>query len=241
VRKRLSILLLALCGLLFVNGCTISRETFEKDAKEFAQKQGATLPQFEKAADPEGRIAKLAQKLLQDDQVRNAIYEEAVEERTAWSSKRIMEGNWYGKFSSRGLSRLSLSEKQYFLALAKDIILSTPKEECATGNLSFQIAASKVASSQMEQFLELQESAVKLGSVNRTRKKRPTKTEIFVAATALAAKARERYSDEELGTLILPIMEKGKSGICAFGPPLINLILELDPKYQQILIDELIK
>lgn len=240
MRQRQSILLLALCTLLFVTGCTISRETFEKDALAFAQKQGVILPQFNNDADPE-RGSKLAQKLLQDDQVRNAMYVEAVEERTAWSSKSIMEGYWYGKFFRRGISWLSLSEKQRSLILMRDTILLMPKENCTSGSLSFQMNAAKVPPSQIDRFLELSESAVKLGSVNKTSKNAPTPTEVFIAATALMVKARERYSDEELGKLISPLIEKQKSAMCTAMPPLINLVLELDPKYQQILVDGLIK
>lgn len=239
--KRLSILLLALCSLLFVNGCTISRETFEKDAQAFAQRQGATLPQFEKKADPEGRLAKFVQTLLQDEQVRNAMYEEAVEERTAWSSKSIMEGNWYGKFYSRGIHRLSLSEKQHFLALLRETVLSMSKEECSSQNVYAWFNLAKLQPFQLDRYLELQEATVKLGCVNKTRKERPTKTEIIIAAMALAAKAKERYSDEELGNFVSPIIAKEKTAMCTALPPMISLMLELDPKYQQTLFDELVK
>ncbi len=232
-----SLIFALLLSTVFFAGCAVSKEKFNKDIDALAENP-ASFKQLVKGADPKGSRLKLYRELLLDQRVRDGIYEEAIKQRANYySTENILKIDWFALFLHRGMTRLSLADKQ---TIAREMALSIETlqdQECVWSRFSFQPP-------QSDRMLELYGAVIKAGSVGKAEKNEPTKEETMLAVIALAAKAKETLSDQELLQVLAPAMEPRKAekgASCKSITKIINLVLELDPKYQQTLLDSGLK
>lgn len=239
------ILLIVVAALVVssLSGCVaMPREAFIEEAKLTAEKGNIPMgfPSVNSKEKAEKYLA-FNRIVLQDETILSAIYDEAAAKNDAWAFESIAQYKRFQQLMFRGISNLSDEDISIITKLFAQKFSTASPEQCLMLKRGLYGLYPMLDLQETDQILRFQYKAIQTGA--KTTKPILTdklKKDVAVSTIALAARAKSKYSDEQLGDILLSVINSFKSPRpldCQVISQLLILTTEIEPRYRKPLFD----
>lgn len=237
-------MVLVLITLSFLLGAcaNISREKYNDELAKVINDNNQLYKYFNKPdKDPGGKNDANLKRILLDQEIEKAIFDYAVDNNKAWSIESILSSGWLKIFVDKGMLLLNDEDKLYMLQEIGHSIANLPFDQCTS---FFGRNMSSIKFRTNDRFFDIKFEMTKNGAINRNKNfKAPGKVKLGVALVALIAKAKESMTDDEMENSIrffINFKEANKDELCALLSKLFVLTEDIEPKYRNIIFDQLV-
>lgn len=240
-----TVLVFILLTLNLLTACTtpVSREQFTRDLTQVVNDKSQLSKYFRRPAFySESEYEALLKDVLSDKDIVDAVYDDAVSNKRAYSVESILSTGWMRTFERKGMLLLSDQDKAIFVEKAAILLANLPSEKCGSvvrGEL-MDFKFSKADGVWVKTFSR---NLLKKGAVAHDKIfKAPDKAKVGVALVALVSKAKEKMTDDEIETIVRMSIDRDISkhkDICSVLSKVFLLANDLEPKYRNILFDQL--
>jgi hypothetical protein len=223
-----------------VAGCApVPRQQFLERAKSSAQHPD--LPGMFPAHQQETKkvYQDFSRQVLNDPQIMNAVYDDAVAANKAWSYDAIMNRNWSVKICKAGGWQISDQEKKAFVELFAQKLSGLKGRDCKSAYSNLDYIFSLFNPDEAANFTSLVQVTLQKGAADSSSRPPATRKVRYAAIVAFFAKAKESFSDAELGEIMYQMIDRrGKTEIdCATLARLLRLVNAIDPIYREYLFE----
>jgi putative ribosome biogenesis GTPase RsgA len=152
---------------VILQGCTnIPKQKFIEEANDLSNKDKVPIyfTQSEQS-DINMKYEQYYRKLLRNNNIMGAAYDEAVIENKAQSIESILNTNWHYKLLKRGIIHLDDNEKMIVITILTNKLLSATYLECAAINSELGNVFHLLDIDQTNKIIQIQYKAVLAGTV----------------------------------------------------------------------------
>jgi hypothetical protein len=181
--------------------------------------------------------------ILYDEVIVTAIYDYAVSSQRASSVATILSTDWVRAFQRKGMLFLTDEDKKYFLEKIGSSLAKIPTDKCEE-SLRKEVMDIVITGVDKKKVGKISHYALKSGAIVYDRLlEPPDKSKLGVALVALLVKAKENMTDDEIERYVKMVIERKpllREDICPLISRLAFFATDLEPKYRNILFDQMI-